>query len=33
MKIAVVHGQAHKGNTYNVTHLLLEQLECNKEDI
>ncbi len=33
MKIAVVHGQAHKGNTYNVTHLLLEQLDCEEEDI
>lgn len=33
MKIAVIHGQLHKGSTYNVTHMLLEQLACRKEDI
>jgi multimeric flavodoxin WrbA len=33
MKIVVVHGQAHKGNTYHLTHMLLEQLKCEKEDI
>ncbi len=33
MKISVIHGQTHKGNTYRLTHMLLEQLECKKEDI
>jgi len=33
MKVVVVHGQAHKGNTYHLTHMLLEQLDCEKEDI
>lgn len=33
MKIAVVHGQQHKGNTYHITKMLLDQLNCTKEDI
>lgn len=33
MKITVVNGQAHKGNTYQLTHMLLEQLDCNEGDI
>ncbi|MBC3888970.1 NADPH-dependent oxidoreductase [Acetobacterium paludosum] len=33
MKVAVIHGQAHQGNTYHVTHQLIEQLECKKEDV
>ena len=33
MKIAVIHGQAHHGNTYGLTHMLLDRLHCDKEDI
>jgi len=33
MKITVIHGQAHHRNTYHLTQLLLEQLDCSKEDI
>ncbi len=33
MKIAVIHGQLHKGSTYHVTQMLLEKLNCAKEDI
>ena len=33
MKVAVVHGQLHKGSTYHITHLLLDKLDCVKEDI
>ncbi len=33
MKICVVHGQNHRGNTYRLTQLLLEQLSCEKENI
>lgn len=33
MKAAVVHGQAHKGSTYHLTHMLLERLNCEKTDI
>ena len=33
MKVAVIHGQSHKKNTYKVTKLLLDKLNCNKDDI
>lgn len=33
MKVAVIHGQAHKGSTYNVTRSLLDQLNCEEADI
>lgn len=33
MKIAVVHGQAHKGRAYPVTQLLLEKLGCAGDDV
>jgi multimeric flavodoxin WrbA len=33
MKVAVVHGQAHKGNTYHFTHMLLDGLDCRREEI
>lgn len=33
MKVVVVHGQAHKGNTYHLTHMLLDELDCDKEDV
>ncbi|SHO51537.1 flavodoxin family protein [Anaerocolumna xylanovorans] len=33
MKIAVVHGQLHKGSTYHITRMLLEKLNCVKEDV
>lgn len=33
MKIVVVHGQQHKGNTYHITTMLLDQLNCTKKDI
>ncbi|MBB2183943.1 NAD(P)H-dependent oxidoreductase [Lachnospiraceae bacterium MD1] len=33
MKVAVVHGQAHKGSTYHLTQMLLDELDCNKEDV
>ncbi len=33
MKIAVIHGQQHQGSTYHITHMLLEQLPCEKKDI
>lgn len=33
MKVVIVHGQSHQGNTYWLTELLVEQLDCSKEDI
>jgi multimeric flavodoxin WrbA len=33
MKIAVIHGQLHKGSTYHVTQMLLDKLSCANEDI
>lgn len=33
MKVAVIHGQAHKGSTYHVTRQLLDRLECPETDI
>jgi len=33
MKIAVIHGQSHKGSTYHITHMLLDHLNCAKEEI
>lgn len=33
MKVAVVHGQAHKGSTYYLTQMLLDKLKSNSEDI
>lgn len=32
MKIAVVHGQKHKGNTYHITRMLLDKLKVTKEE-
>lgn len=26
MKIAVIHGQSHKGSTYHIAHMLSEKL-------
>ncbi len=31
MKIVVIHGQNHKGSTWNVTNILLKDLTCEKE--
>ncbi|MDF2822504.1 MAG: NADPH-dependent reductase [Clostridiales bacterium] len=33
MKITVVHGQVHKGNTYHITQMLLDKLNCTKEEV
>lgn len=33
MKIAVVHGQQHKGSTYHITQMLLGKLVGSKEDV
>lgn len=33
MNIVVVHGQYHKGNTYKVTNMLLEKLNCDGSNI
>lgn len=33
MNVVVVHGQRHKGNTYKVTKMLLEKLNCEESDI
>lgn len=33
MKIALVHGQAHKGSTYHLTRMLLDHLGCFEKDI
>jgi len=33
MKVAVVYGQKHQGNTYKVAQLLLSRLDCRKEDL
>ena len=33
MKVAVIHGQSHHGNTYQVTHLLLDKLNCTAEEV
>lgn len=33
MKICVVHGQNHRGNTCRLTQMLLEQLDCEKDNI
>lgn len=33
MKVVVIHGQAHKGSTYNVTKSLLEYLNCEEANI
>lgn len=33
MKVAVVHGQAHKGSTYYLTQMLLNKLKCKKEEV
>jgi len=33
MKVVVMHGQSHKKNTYRLTHMLLDQLNCAPEDI
>jgi multimeric flavodoxin WrbA len=33
MKVAVVHGQAHKGSTYHLTHMLLDKLKCKNEEV
>lgn len=31
MKIIVIHGQNHKGNTWNVANILLQDITCEKE--
>ena len=31
MKIVVIHGQNHKGSTWNVANILLQELTCEKE--
>lgn len=33
MRIAIIHGQSHKRNTYKLTKMLLQKLNCQKEDI
>lgn len=33
MKIAVLHGQTHKGSTYNITKLFLERLSAENKEI
>lgn len=33
MKIAVVHGQAHKGSTYHLTHMLLDRFNGEETDV
>lgn len=33
MKVAVINGQSHHGNTYQVTHLLLDKLNCTAEEV
>ena len=33
MKIAVIHGQNHKGSTWNVANLLLHDAKCTYEGI
>lgn len=33
MKVAVLHGQKHKGSTYHITKLLVDKLDCTKEDV
>lgn len=33
MKITIIYGQSHKGNTYKVTEMLVQKLNCKKEDI
>lgn len=33
MKITIIYGQAHKGNTYNVTERLLKSLDYQEDDI
>ena len=31
MKIVVIHGQNHKGSTWNVANILLQDITCEKE--
>lgn len=31
MKITVIHGQDHKGSTYNIAKLLMQEISCEKE--
>ena len=31
MKIVMIHGQNHKGNTWNVANILLQDITCEKE--
>lgn len=33
MKIAVIHGQQHKGSTYHITQMLLNKLNYTQEDL
>lgn len=33
MKVAVIHGQAHKGNTWHLAQVFLAGLDCKSEDI
>lgn len=31
MKIVLIHGQSHRGSTWNVANILLQELEGEKE--
>lgn len=31
MKIVLIHGQNHKGSTWNVSNILLQNISCEKE--
>lgn len=33
MKVIIINGQTHKGNTHKVTNLLIKNLHCKKDDI
>jgi multimeric flavodoxin WrbA len=33
MKVAVLHGQKHKGSTYHISKLLIDKLDCAKGDV
>ena len=33
MKIAVIHGQTHKGSTYHMTQMLLSKLDQSNNEI
>ena len=31
MKIVLIHGQAHKGSTWHIADMLLQNIECEKQ--